>query len=413
MRVPRPAAAEAERGGPRRPRPAHPAARTPAVPDDTAPQRADPARVTARSTALDGLRGWAALSVLFYHSILALDPTLIERVLVRPIQHLDTPGDAAIKAALVVLNGEVAVSIFFVISGLVLFRSLRGLMARGAGWGTWAFVVRRVLRLYPLLVVCLGATYALQEALGAAGLPHAEITPEQLWRNMLLLDWGVSGATWTLHAEVALIPALLLLFVARRLFGIAALLGAVAVSVLAFPLRARLGLDAAVVAAGPYVMAGALVESGVFARWVRPRFVPPLLLLGLLAELAFLPQAGSVRLLLQIALVSLFVAHVHHARAHRLDVLHRPVSQHLGRLSYGVYLWNVPIFEAMVRLTDPALRADHALGWGLAIGVSAAVLTLPLAAVSERWIERPCIALGRRLTARPAAAATPTRAVQT
>lgn len=369
--------------------------------------------MTARSTALDGLRGWAALLVLFYHSILALDPALIERVLARPIGRQDTPGDATAKLVLVVLNGEVAVGAFFVISGLVLFRSLHGLMASGPAWGAWAFVVRRVLRLYPLLVVCLGATYALDAALGAAGLPRAGIAPEQLWRNMLLLDWGVNGATWTLHAEVALIPALLLLFAARRRFGTAALLGAVVASVLAIPLRTRLGLDAAVVAAAPYVMAGALVESGVLARWVRPRLVASLALFGLFAALAFLPHASPVRLLLQVVLVLLLVAHVHHARPHRLDVLYRPVSQRLGRLSYGVYLWNVPIFETMVRLTDPAPRADHALGWGLAIGASTAVLTLPLAAVSERWIERPCIELGRRLTARPAAAATPAGPVRT
>lgn len=371
------------------------------------------ARVTARSTALDGLRGWAALQVLFYHSILALDPALIGRVIAHPLQRQSTPYDAAAKLALVALNGEVAVGAFFVISGLVLSHSLRGLMASGPAWGTWAFVVRRVLRLYPLLIVCLGATYALDAALGAAGLPHAGITAEQLWRNMLLLDWEVNGATWTLHAEVALIPALLLVFAARRRLGTVAPLGAVALSVLAIPSRARLGLDAAVVAAGPYMMMGALIETGVLARWARPRLVPWLALPVLFAALAFLPHAGAVRLLLQIALVSLLVAHVHHARPHRPGVLHRPVSQWLGRLSYGVYLWNVPIFEAMVRLTDPAPRADHALGWGLAIGAVAAVLTLPLAAVSERWIERPCIEWGRRLTARPAAAARPAGPVQT
>ena len=80
----------------------------------------------SRNEALDGLRGWAALTVVFYHGVLYADPGLVARVLHRPVQELAAPRDVATKLTLAVLNGEVAVQAFFVISGLIMWVTTSG-----------------------------------------------------------------------------------------------------------------------------------------------------------------------------------------------------------------------------------------------------------------------------------------------
>lgn len=358
---------------------------------------------TPRRQALDGLRGWAVLTVVFYHSVLYADPGLVARVLHRPVQDLTAPRDVATKLTLAVLNGEVAVQAFFVMSGLVLFRSLHDLAAAGPAGAAWRFTLRRVLRLYPALIVCLLFTAALQPALATLGWPAAPVDPVALVRNILLLDWAVNGATWTLHAEVAAIPLLLGCFFAAQRYGLPALAVALAAAVSAIPLRSALGLSDAVVAAFPFLVLGAALSRG--GAWMRASITLPAALVALLAVNSLLPHGTPLRLALQIGAVSVLVGWVYVAGENRAGMLRHPLSQWLGRVSFGVYLWNVPIFEAMLRAADPSLRSERPLELGLLVGMTAAALALPLASMSERWVERPFIHLGRRLT-RPRASTT-------
>ena len=360
----------------------------------------------SRNEALDGLRGWAALTVVFYHGVLYADPGLVARVLHRPVQELAAPRDVATKLTLAVLNGEVAVQAFFVISGFVLFRSLHGLSPAGPAGTAWRFALRRALRLYPALIACLLFTAALQPALAAAGWPDAPVAPAALARNMLLLSWEVNGATWTLHAEVAAVPLLLGCFFAARRGGAAALAAILAAAVAAIPLRSALGLNDAVTAAFPFLVLGALLSRSDGAPWPRSSLVPALAGIALLAANVLLPHGALLRLGLQAAAVSLLVGWVCSADANRVSILRHPLSQRLGRVSFGVYLWNVPIFEAMLRAADPGLRLERPLELGLLVGAAAAALTLPLAFLSERWLERPFTRLGRRLTRLPPSPAT-------
>lgn len=71
-------------------------------------------------------------------------------------------------------------------------------------------------------------------------------------------------------------------------------------------------------------------------------------------------------------------------------VLENAAVKWLGKVSYGVYLWQQLFFHP-----HPASVADRALWF-----VVKMALLLPLVAASYRWIERPLIAFGRKRSQR-------------
>lgn len=87
---------------------------------------------------LDGLRGWAALFVLFHHLLLAFAPD---------------GHEAGIKASPVaapvsfLTDGPLAVSIFFILSGIVLTAAVTAANDRGGRLGLAALAIKRWLRL--------------------------------------------------------------------------------------------------------------------------------------------------------------------------------------------------------------------------------------------------------------------------
>lgn len=83
--------------------------------------------------------------------------------------------------------------------------------------------------------------------------------------------------------------------------------------------------------------------------------------------------------------------------------LTRPFSLFLGRISYSFYLLNVVALHVCWAAIDAWVRLPtrHPLGWGLASGIVSVLLTIPVAALSERFIERPGVAAGRTLTKFP------------
>jgi peptidoglycan/LPS O-acetylase OafA/YrhL len=99
--------------------------------------------------------------VIFYHAILHLDFSLAGRVLYQPIQNAESWSDVVAKAALMLMNGESAVFLFFVLSGCVLRLSIErgdrevGPLRLGA-----SFALARLLGLYPPVIVCMIGSHA-------------------------------------------------------------------------------------------------------------------------------------------------------------------------------------------------------------------------------------------------------------
>lgn len=87
---------------------------------------------------LDGLRGWAALFVLFHHLLLAFAPDGHEAGI------RTSPAAAPLSF---LTDGPLAVSIFFILSGIVLAAAVTAADARGARLGLTGLVLKRWLRL--------------------------------------------------------------------------------------------------------------------------------------------------------------------------------------------------------------------------------------------------------------------------
>src|SRR5262245_15798181 len=157
-----------------------------------------------RNKSLDGLRGYAAIAVIFYHCFsnqIYKSPKLLEAV---------TWQDTFNRLAAAVFNGDTAVTVFFIMSGAVLMNSLQ----HQAG-STWSIAVRfvsdRFFRIYPAMLVSLLACLL---AFWSSGQSRSV---QEVLENLVLYDCTVNGVTWSLNPEAfATILLLVTLLILRR-----------------------------------------------------------------------------------------------------------------------------------------------------------------------------------------------------
>lgn len=342
-----------------------------------------------RLDGLDVARGGAALLVLLEHGL-----------------HACVPGYYAFSHANVVV-GQSAILVFFMISGFVVPMSLQ----EGRGGAT--FWVRRFFRLFPVYWLSIGLAFAYLWAGGPVAL-DVRLSDTGAWlANLVLLQrplgrpdvWGVF---WSLHFELALYVLCWGLFVLGVLHRIgprtiAVLLVGFALAVTAKLLRTKnptddlynwmivlsalFGLISYRYFAGQltrrtyYGLLGGLAATALAIWGVNHALYPAV------ATYAQLLRAGMIGLLGYGAFVGLL-----EARGRSMPV----VACWLGRRSYPTYLLH-PFVLLLLPSGWPAWLFMPCLVGG----------TLLLAELTHRLVERPGIALGRRLESRrrPAGAA--------
>jgi len=353
----------------------------------------DPDRAR-RAHALDGLRGLGACIVVFYHSILHHDLSLVGRVLYRPLQVSDSARDFLTKLALTVLNGEGALFVFYVLSGAVLRLSLdRHMNDPSAPLGI-RFVVARLLRLYPPVIACMLLFYGVSH-LGIPGYPVFSFT--QLLENASLWSIAMHGPSETIQAELIAVPFILAAYLLRRRLGVMALVFACIYGLVAIETGAAFGLPNMHVFLFA-IFAGMLVAEPMLKPLIAQAPVTAWLCLAVLMFCRAFSYYSSISGLvaMEVAAATLVAALLHGQRGSLAFLLERPIPQTLGRISFSFYLLNVPVLDLIWAYTDGlAWPKTHALEAGLIVGALTIVLTWPLAWASERWIERPSIAAGR------------------
>lgn len=365
--------------------------------------------------ALDGLRGLAALSVVVFHAWLY-------GFTVPPVDRTSLEGR-------VLFETHVGLVCFFVLSGFLLYRAFaRAALAADRPIALGSYAVRRAARIMPAYYASLVGSVLL--LWGAGDVPGVSLPAAKQLPLFALLAQNYSletikklnPVTWTLCVEVCFYVALplvgLLAFrLARRHRRHVALLGAL--------VALTLGWNALVYLEGWNVLAslslpayaGHFACGMLVALWVErrrresprvplaARSTAALALAGLalvvasgcwhatggtrahnaaLAIVADLPAAAGFALIVAAAAAGA-------GRSVRW-LSARPLAG-LGLVSYGVYLWHIPLLLAARRLgiLPGALVPRFAL---------VAALALAAATLSWRFLERPVIERAGRVGAR-------------
>jgi peptidoglycan/LPS O-acetylase OafA/YrhL len=358
-----------------------------------------PAAAPRRFTYVDALRGLAALAVAGGHFYSGLWTPRTGPLFPRPLHQVLT-------------HGNVGVEIFFVISGFVMAYSLRQARIGPRFFGL--FLLRRSLRLDPPYWATIALAVVLAFAAGwlRSRPPVLPTWPQVLLHLVYLQDLAGAGdiveVFWTLCMEVQFYLAFaLLLGLSQRLAGRGRAHGVVLgvfVPLTVLSLAVQFGF-----VPWPYkatmVKFWYLFQLGALACWAVQGTIRARWFLGYVAALlALLAVSFTVESLVGVLTgASLFLI----GRLGRLhDTLgHRPL-QHLGRLSYSLYLVHplvgVPFcFFVRERLVgaSPSLAAGAVL-FALAVGVSVA-----FAEVFHRLVERPALGWSQRVRLPSAAAA--------
>ncbi len=338
---------------------------------------------------LDGLRTFAIVGVLLFHA-----------ALISPIRFL---------------GGEFGVDLFFVLSGCLITTLLLREHERTRTIALGRFFMRRVLRLIPALtaLLILGGVIASIIDANRTGLSYPQSAVAAFlaignWFQGTTMKLGLLTHTWSLAIEwqfYLLWPAALFLALRRgvepRVLAIIAGAGAVLVAIARVGLYHRIGHDPALywtISRCDGVLLGsalalAISAPGRLTRALERTDVAVLATLGSAMGVAVLradrPLMYDGGLSVLIVCFAVVVGHV----AVRADgpiarALSVPPLPHLGRISYGVYLFHVPAF-AIIR-DDPAKRS---VAWAF-VGIA---VTIVAALVSYAVIETPALRLKDRL----------------
>lgn len=387
-----------------------------------ADQRVMPGRQPRRVRTLDGLRGVAALAVVFHHTLLSSSASLARQY--APVGDGRSPATGSsvwflARTPLHILwAGPEMVLVFFVLSGYVLALPS---VTRGWGWFDVAYYPRRFIRLYLPVFAALVLGVALHE------LHHGQLTGATYWLNehavaatladaarnaSLVGATGRSGMAfttvlWSLRYEVlfsAALPLLLIPVLATRDAPRAALVLAAGCLLLAAVGAQR---DVMGLRLMPLFVLGSLLamhRDRLGSRgWVTAAPLRRLIsaVLGLIAIFlitncyVFSDRAwNSVAALSYVGVVvgcCLAVAVLSTGKGWALE---RRPAQWLGSRSYSLYL----VHEPIVVVVAFAVGA-HRAALGSATTIVVLLLSLPLSLLTAeafwRLVERPGLRLAR------------------
>lgn len=355
-----------------------------------------------RFDVLDGLRGYAALVVIVYHCLLSLDPQIWHKFDRTSILEVANANEFFSKIFLVLFNGDAAVVIFFILSGFVLAQTLLIDLSRyTVSSAMIAFLARRFLRLYPAFFAALIGTVFL-----LMGLFHTFSIPMESFyfnglnfvRNALLISPEISGITWSILIEFAAIPYIMFFVFLIYRFGSWPAIAFIAISLLA---RNFGGITFYYLKFNQYLLCFAL---GVFMATPLGLGIARLSA-SLNKTMIFVVFVGISLFVsnsaIQIVFGALMVGAVMFSKGASHRFLSHPISMYFGKISYGLYLWHYP-FAVMLytpfAIYAPWALGDYAIWYGLSAAPLIALIAIGLGHLSERFLERPYIDLGQRVS---------------
>lgn len=365
-----------------------------------------------RFETLDVLRGAAAVAVVVHH-VLRCTPGFDSATF------WTSPLHNAWWVRWVFL-GDMAVTVFFVLSGASLAISAR----QESGFTAWSFYIKRFFRIYPLYALCIFVYFSFRPVfhLLAPEIRQDWLSPQfsdpvsgATWVAYLTMSFNITGAPvafnnvlWSLPIEMQFylfFPLMLGMLDTSRgvrgialvaLFGITMYVAAIVFSSSGNTLN-RLWEFAAGMVCGCYATTMARPSS---LRWLRGA-----VLLGVSAILFYAARAGLTLPLLYAPrnffeacfAVSATLLALHFGEWHAATHLGRTLVR-IGVVSYGIYVWHTLALGTWA----PIVRQWHlpVLAHVILLLLTTLAFTFAVSEVSYRWFESPLIRRGKIIAAR-------------
>jgi peptidoglycan/LPS O-acetylase OafA/YrhL len=359
---------------------------------------------------LDGLRGWASLSVLLFHIFCEIFGTL-------------APGFRGI-IPVAFMNGHLAVAVFFVLSGEAL--SIPYWKSRSRG-----YVVRQIAKRYPRLTIPIFFSCFIVFLLWKGGLVFSgQAAPAANWLSDLRFIPSLSGlfdysffevygpatthsynpVLWTMRIEI---------FGSFIVFGIL-LLDSIfeigAIEFVVFILAISLAVEPGFVCILYGLIFGRLHTLGFFiwcrkATWIQPVswvMLGAALLFGASTQREFWVQGAGVLSFMQAAskyvVAGITIVFFVHCNFAVTRFLRSAISRFLGKISFPLYLVQ---FSVLISVTSGAIvfaNTHGGLNWFSISIISALTIITSLAASViflqiERITHSICNSIGRMVSA--------------
>ena len=338
-------------------------------------------------------------------------------------QHIPSlDGIRAISVLLVVMthsgfsfaSGALGVNVFFFLSGFLITTLLRREHRRTGRINFRRFYLRRALRIFPPMYLLLAVAVALSVRGWLEPMVTRDVAVAQFFH---LSNYAhISGSQvapgteilWSLSVEehfYLVFPALFAFLMARSPRQRFVILVLICVSVLTW----RCWVVAADFMGGArwaYEATDTRMDSilwgAVFALFANPYFEPErakhldrvslgVLAVGvILASQAYKAEwfSHTLRYTLQcVCFAPLFVLAIHRAHRFPMSLLDRQPLRWIGEISYGLYLYRYLVIAILVQ---------HTTFSGLALLTATLAISLPICALSERYLERPAAVLRKR-----------------
>lgn len=354
----------------------------------------------SRLPLLDGLRGYAAIVVILYHCILCLDPSILYRLQGNSIFSIAYDYDKLIKLLLVAFNGNAAVILFFVLSGVVLTISIFNSRHDSIISICISFAIKRFLRLYPPMLVCVIFTYIIVFVTFAFyKIPFVQFyfTSRHLLNNIFLISPDVAAHTWTIFLEIAVVPLIVLLCLISLKHSTYWLIVFLALSLIISVARPSL------LSYGNFSVYffSFVLGIAVGVLYIRNLFIYVPINSTILLVSFFAIELFGTFLIAQMIIGSILVYKIIFSQDALGSLLSAKLSLYFGKISYGLYLWHYVftiIAYTIVAIHFPGALGDYKALYGLSTFPVVLLITVILAHWSEELVERPLIRLGHRAT---------------
>ncbi|MDI4663852.1 acyltransferase [Xanthobacter autotrophicus] len=368
---------------------------------------------SARYRALDGLRGMAALLVVFYHMTVS----------------------SIFKSLPIVIHGDLAVDVFFILSGFVISSAYAGRIDDSRAMQR--FLILRFFRVYPLHF-CVLMVFLAQELFKLylwnkgitlnKGAPFTgDQSPGLFFATLFLVQaWGMfdrnfwNGPSWSISCEVFAYLVFALTAPLRPLRWRFAPLGVLIFAACSYIYAATLhdGLEqafygpAAILRGLSGFFLGALCYEAVTSGRLKQLFAAASdgalnLWQGgtVLAVLLLLSVCQGPTIIVALVPLTVLVLLLHTDRGLACALLNTRPLQALGRISYSIYMVHFFILvttdtilkRVIGERPDGAPWSQMPLWQGTLLSLALALVVVAVAGLTWRFIEEPGRAFGRRL----------------